>query len=575
MYLLGIFNGHDSSAVLLKDGKVIAAAQEERFNRIKHYAGLPVRSVEFCLKKGKIDSSDINYVSIPRLRNAPDIETLFGNPKSGFLENDELIGNGLRDYYRKLLVRGASVLSVGNQFGLPLYTKTYPLDKKAKIVLLDHHLSHAASAFYSSGFSRSLVVTADGSGDALSTTVWLGERNTLKPLLKIARNGSLGFFFNVITEALGWQVSEGEGKTMGLASYGSTEKTKGVLDFCLPIFENGRLKKPYNFGFPKLWIDGGVYHWHFYESEKVKKLIDKYGRENIAAEAQKCLEEQMLNLIKPYLKKLVIRKLACAGGVFLNVKMNQFIWESCDLDDFFVYPDAGDAGVPVGAALYTYYNLTGRSYKTPKQIKSIYYGSEYSDKDIEHFLKLQKINYEKVDRETLIKRTAILLSKGKIISWFQGSMEIGPRALGNRSILMDPRKAGNKDIINTQVKFREGFRPFTPSMTKQAAKRFLKNPHDAPFMIISFDANPAEVGRIPAVVHVDGTLRPQILERNINPLYYDLIEEFGNITGVPVLLNTSFNIKGEPVVESPRDAIKCFFDTGLDYLMIGNFIIKK
>lgn len=575
MYILGIFNGHDSSAVLLKDGEVIAAAQEERFNRIKHYAGLPVRAVEFCLEKGKINSSEISYVAIPRLRNAPDIETLFGNPRSGFLEVGEPTNKGFNDYYRQLFVRTASILSVGNQFGLPLYTKTYPLGKKAKIVQLDHHLSHAASAFYSSGFDRSLVVTADGAGDALSTTVWLGENNRLKPLLKVARNGSLGFFFNVVTEALGWQVSEGEGKTMGLAPYGSTDKTKGLLDFCLPVFENGKLKKPHNFGFPKLWIDSGVYHWHFQESEKVKELIDKYGRENIAAEAQRCLEEQMLNLIKPYIKKLGVRKLACAGGVFLNVKMNQFIWESCDLDDFFVYPDAGDAGVPVGAALYTYYNAANMSHKIPKQIKSVYYGSGYSDKEIESYLKLQKIKYEKVDRKTLISRTAGLLSQRKIISWFQGNMEIGPRALGNRSILMDPRYAENKDIINKQVKFREGFRPFTPSMTKEAAQRFLKNPRSAPFMIVSFDVNPAEQDKIPAVVHVDGTLRPQVLEREVNPLYFDLIEEFGRITGVPVLLNTSFNIKGEPVVESPRDAIKCFFDTGLDYLMIGNFIVKK
>lgn len=575
MYILGIYNGHDSSTALVKDGEVIVNFQEERLTRIKHYAGLPVGSVEKCLQYAGISSKEIDYVAVPRLRKTPDIDSLFGNPKSGFLETDEEGSNNASSILRKLLVSLASIVNVGNQFGLPIYAKTYPLSNKSKIIHLDHHLSHAASAYYGSGFNECLVVTADGAGDALSTTVWLGENFKLKPLLRVGRNGSLGFFYNVVTEALGWQVSEGEGKTMGLAPYGNTDKTRGVLDFCLPIYKDGKLQKPHNFGFPKLWIQGGTYHWHFQDTDIVKKLIDKYGRENIAAEAQRCLEDQTINLLKFYIEGLNVKKLAAAGGVFLNVKMNQRIQETFAIDDFFVYPDPGDAGAPVGAALYVYFNQQRRIPKPPKQIENIYWGSEYTNDEIQNFLDLQKLRYKKLSRKKLIEKVAKLLSQQKIIGWFQGRMETGPRALGGRSILMDPRRAENKEIINKRVKFRESFRPFTPSLLDFAADSFINNSKKAPFMIVSYDVNPNKRDIIPAVVHVDGTLRPQVLERKHNPLYYDLIREFGKITGVPVLLNTSFNIRGEPIVESPRDALKCFFDTGLDYLAIGNFLVSK
>lgn len=574
MYILGIYNGHDSAAALIKDGKLIAMAQEERFNRIKHYAGLPVRAVDFCLSFAKISPQDIDFVAVPRLRDIPDIETLFGNSKTGFLKIEEMESQSFTNLYRKVLIKIASMINVGNQFGLPSYTKKYPLGRKGKIVKIDHHLSHAASAYYSSGFDRCLVVTADGAGDALSASIWLGENGMLKPILKIGRNGSLGFFYNAVTEALGWQISEGEGKVMGLASYGDAKKARGKLDFCLPIFEDGKLVKPHDFNFPKLWLDSGVYHWHMRESEIISKLCKKYGRENIAAEAQRCLEEQMINFIKPHLEHLGLKNLAVAGGDFLNVKMNQKIYESCNLEGYFVFPDAGDSGAPVGAAWYCYYNQPNTKY-IPHELDNAYWGSSYSDFDIKYYLDLQKIKYKKYTRDSLIQETAKLLSEGKIIAWFQGRMEIGPRALGSRSILMDPRNPKNKDIINSQVKFRESFRPFTPSMTPDGSRQFMVNPRKAPFMIVSFDATPDQKNKIPAVVHIDGTLRPQVIEREVNPMYYDLIELFGKITHVPVLLNTSFNIKGEPVVESPRDAIKCFYDTGLDYLVIGNYIVSK
>lgn len=572
MYILGINNGHDSSAALIKDGKVVVAAQEERFNRIKHYFGLPVRAVDYCLSVSGVDPMDLDYVSIPTIKRAIDVYALFEIRKHGMLLVEEKPALSIDDYLKKLMIFIASVMNIGNQFEFPIYAKRYKLKKDCQIVQIEHHQSHAASAYYTSGFDRCLVVTADGAGDAASGSVWIAEKGKLELIDRIGREGSLGFFYNVVTEALGWQVSEGEGKVMGLAPYGTNSHTKGKLDFCLPRFENGRLSRPYNFGFPNYWLESGMLHWHFKETDIVKKLVDKYGRENIAYEAQECLEREMINLIKPNLKKYGVKKLAVAGGVFLNVKMNQKIWESCNLDDFFILPDAGDSGIALGSALYTYFK---NNRYAPREITSVYWGKEYSDEEIRHFLDLQKIGYKKLTRTRIIKDIAKLLSQGKIVGWFQGRMEVGPRALGNRSILMDPRYAKNKDIINNQVKFREPFRPFCPSMTPQGAKMFLVNPRKAPFMIISFTGNEDAKKKIPAVVHVDGTLRPQIIERKDNPNYYDLINEFGKITGVPVLLNTSFNIRGEAIVESPRDAIRCFFDTGIDFLIIGSFLIGK
>lgn len=577
MKILSIHSGHDSSVSLIIDGEIVYYVQEERVNKIKHYANLPIHALEQCFKSNKINISDIDLITVPGLSQISEIKALFGIDKS---EKFDVSSNSSRfdDILRKSAVKASGYLYSMNpldKLGFPVYQQTYKAKHKTKLYQIGHHLSHAASAYYTSGFDRCLVVTSDGSGDGLSTTLWLGENGRLNPLIKIGRNGSLGFFYSIVTEALGWQISDGEGKTMGLAPYGTFKKTKGLLDFITPFYKNGNLAKGCNFGVPSYFKNDGLFHWHYSQSDKVKKLIDKYGAENIAAEAQRALEEQMLNFVLPWITKLNIKNLVAAGGIFLNVKMNQRIWESGFLDDFYIYPDAGDAGITIGSGLYAYYNLLGNKY-IPKKIKHTYWGPEYSDSEIEKILKIRNLTYEKYDSKTkLVKNTAKLLSKGKIIGWFQGKMEAGPRALGNRSILMDPGKAENKDIINSRVKYREAFRPFCPSMTPEAAKKYLVKPTSSEFMIISFDVPKDKIKDIPAVVHVDGTARPQVVTKSINPLYYDLINEFGKLTGVPVLLNTSFNIKGQPIIMTPADAVKCFYDTGLDYLAIGNFLLTK
>ncbi len=578
MYILSIHDGHDASVALIKNGEIVYYIQEERLNGIKHFgAALPMHALDLCFKEFGITQNDLEIIIVPGLHQIKDIKLLFHKNQTEKIDISSK-KTKIGDSFRRVAVNAVSYLNylnITNQTAFPVYRPTYPIKSKTRLVQVNHHLSHAASAYYTSGFDECLVVTADGSGDGLSMTAWIGKDGKLEPAIKIGRNGSLGFFYNIVTEALGWQVSEGEGKTMGLAPYGNTKKTKGLLDSFAPHFKEGKLIKPISFGILKSWKTDGTFHWHIPQADDVKKLIDKYGREDIAAESQRVLEDQMLNFLIPWIKKLNIKKVAAAGGVFLNVKMNQRIWETGLLEDLYVYPDAGDAGLTIGAGLFAHHSIMKNKY-IPKRIKNTYWGKEYSDSGIEKILKLRKLKYTKyADKSKLIKDTAKLLANNKIVAWFQGKMEAGPRALGNRSILMDPRKSENKDIINQRVKFREGFRPFCPSMTPEAGKKYLINPTSAEFMIISFDVPKKVAAEIPAVVHVDGTARPQIVTKPANPLYYQLIEEFGKLTGVPVLLNTSFNIKGQPVIEDPQTAIKCFYDTGLDYLVLGSFLLEK
>lgn len=574
-YILGIHVGHDSSVALIKNGKIAAAAAEERFTGLKHYNFLPIRSLEFCLQKEGIDIKDIYKIVIPSIGRQEDIEVILGRLKAGTVrreipEKDQ----SLMDKFRYLMVNLFRHLNVWTPLVPPAYVKTYKYPLSSELLYIEHHLAHAASAYYTSGFNeKTLVITADGSGDGISTTVWISEDGKLTPRLKVGREGSLGAFYGLVTESLGWWVGDGEGKTMGLAPYGNFKKTKGLLDEFLPIYKNGKLKKGYNWGFPGIWQDMGGAHFHFSDTPKVVKLIKKFGKENIAAEAQRVLEEQLVDFVKYWVGKEKVKYLAAAGGVFLNVKANQRIWELGILKDYYIYPDAGDAGISAGAALYGFFK--DRNGKIPK-LTNVYFGPSYSNKEIEEILKVRQINYLYLNNEDLVKKVAKLLSENKIIGWFQGRMEAGPRALGSRSILMDPRKEENKDIINSRVKYREHFRPFCPSTIDKAAQRYFKNLSPNPsYMIISSDVFEDKKVSIPSVTHVDGTARPQVLKSKDNSLFYALISEFGRLTGVPVLLNTSFNIRGKPIVASPDEAIQCFYNTGLDHLVIGNFLISK
>jgi len=579
MNVLGLHYGHhDSSVTLVRDGRIIASAAEERFNHQKHYSGFPMSALSYCLSAGHVSMKDIDEVAIPTASPYDDkLALILGRKSIGKLAFAQYAPEmGMKDYARFAALTVVKRLHGLVEEGMPLYEKVFPFPKSRPILSVDHHVAHAASAYYTSGFQdRCLVMTADGSGDALSMTVWLGEKGKLKKLLKIGNDGSLGYFYSMVTEALGWWIGDGEGKTMGLAPYGKIDSVKGKLDRFVPHFENGRLVTTVNFGPVQAWhVPSGTVHWHFRDSSIIKRLVKRYGAENVAAEAQRKLEEEMVPLVMSWVKETGVKYLAAAGGIFLNVKMNQRLWEQGKLRKIHIYPDAGDGGLSGGAALYCYF--TRHPEKKIPQVGGAYFGPSYTDEEIEKVLSIRNIKAKKYNQNELIERVADLLSTGKIIGWVQGRMEIGPRALGNRSILMDPRKAKNKDIINARVKYREGFRPFCPSMTVAASQKYLVNPMvSAAYMVVSFDVVPKMRNVIPAVTHVDGTARPQIVTKEANPLFHRLLTAFGKKTGVEVLLNTSFNIKGDPIVCTPSDALKCFVDTGLDYLVLGNYLIEK
>lgn len=561
MYILGIHIGHDAGAALVREGRVVAAVNEERFNKIKHYAELPWASVRYCLKEAGIDSTEVDVVAVPTVLKVPELEFLFG-----------LKGHPItRKRTAQAVTFFRSILGRSNH-ALPTYRQPFRLGPNTEIVQVEHHLAHAASAYYTSGFDdKTLIVTTDGIGDGVSTAVWQGEKGKITPLVKSGAEGSLGWFYGAVTEGLGWWVGDGEGKTMGLAPYGDHRKANGVLDSLLPRYQNGELVRPHDFGPPGYWLEAGTYQWHLQDSEPVRELILRHGREHIAAEAQRLLEEEMLSLIFSWLERERTAYLACAGGVFLNVKLNQRVWESGRLKGQHIFPAAGDGGLPVGAALYVWHQATAETHIQAMQ--DVYWGPGYSQDEIEDVLRVRNIPYRRVD--DIAATTAGLLAHGQIVGWMQGRMEYGPRALGARSILMDPRRAENKDIINASVKYREPFRPFCPSMLAEAVDEYLVKGRPEPYMITSFNVPPDKAQEIPAVVHVDGTARPQTVDRETNSRYWRLIKRFGEITGVPVILNTSFNIKGDPIICTPADAVRCFFDTGMHVLVIGDFLVQK
>jgi len=563
MKILGVHIGHDSSAALIVDGKIVADVAEERFNRIKHFAGLPIKSIEFCLKSHSIDISDIDYIAVPSKFSLRALNFLFN------LQDDELEKKTVK---RRIFDTFIEFTSNKKTEKPPIYIKNFKKAPHTQIVHVEHHLAHAASGYYTSGISeKQLIITLDGGGDGISGGIWRGENNSITPIMKIPKNGSLGYFYSNVTEALGWIHGDGEGKTMGLAPYGNEKNVQGLLDKFCPKFSNGKLVEECEFNNISFWNENGSYHWHIDDAYKIKKLIDRHGAEDIAAEAQKVLEKQVFEIIFPWLEKENTQNLTCAGGVFLNVKLNQRIWDTGKIKNHVIYPNSGDSGLAVGAALYVYYSQNPNAPKY--KIEDLYWGTEYTDNEIIDVLKLRNIPYKYV--ENIEEFAAQQLANNKIVAWFQGRMESGPRALGNRSILMSANNKDNKDIINARVKFREAFRPFCPSILCEKKDEYLENARDEFFMITSFTCKEAKRDKVPAVVHADFTLRPQTVKKEFNPRFWKLINEFGKITGEYLLLNTSFNIMGEPIINHPREAIRCFYDNGLDFLIMNNFVLSK
>jgi len=562
--ILGIRHGHDAAASLVINGEIVADVAEERFTRKKNDGSFPENAIRYCFESAGITSRDLDAVVVPTITISSTIKTFF--PGGSIEEYDK---KTLQSHLRKAL--NPYINREEEKIELPVYYETFPVRQDCKLIPVHHHLAHASSAYYTSGLfdQKTLVIVMDGIGDGWSTSLWSGERNLLTLLRKFDGSSSLAWFYAAATEALGWRHGSDEWKTMGLAPYGDPQP--GALKGYYPEFENGTLKIKHDFGNPGRFPDHGCNHYHLRDANKLKKKVEELGRENFTAEVQRVVEEQAENLIYPWLEKEKIRNLCCAGGFFLNVKFNQKVWYSGNVDFQWTFPNPGDPGLAAGAALYGYYKYN--SQKPSKKLPHLYLGPQYSNDEIKKILDERKLRYTYY--EDIAQTTAQLLAENIIVAWFQGRMESGPRALGNRSILMSPLKAENKDIINACVKYREAFRPFTPSMLYVKAGDYLYNARDEFFMVTSFQVKEGVKERIPAVIHVDGTARPQMVQKETNPRYYDLISKFGKLSGEYVVLNTSFNVKGEPIICNPREAIKCFFDTGLDALVLGNYLIQK
>jgi carbamoyltransferase len=561
--ILGIGVGHDTAACVLSDGVLIANAAEERFSRIKHDSGFPDAAIAYCLKEAGITAWNIDVVAIGGQFLPPSVERRFVLTR----EQEQALAAA-----RPVAAKALQLLVRPEMRDPPLYFPRLKLSPGCKFLFVDHHLCHAAAAYFTRGArDPCLVVTLDGVGEDVSTAIWRGERNNIVPLARWGREGSLGLFYGIVTEALGWQHGDAEGTTMALAPYGAAHKVGDRLAPFCPSFSDGHLDRPHDFGNGSVLNKNGCNHWHFADADAIASIAADCGRENVAACAQDMLETQVLDIVRHWAGTQGLRRLACAGGVFLNVKLNQRIWYEAGLEEHWIFPDAGDTGLAVGAVLHAWHALAQPT--QTMRLEHLYYGPGFADDVVREILHARRLRFR--ETQDPVRDAAHLLADGKMIGWFQGRMECGPRALGNRSILMSPISPANKDILNARVKFRETFRPFSPSIAFEHKDEYLIGGREENFMITSFRVTAAKRDAIAAVVHVDGTLRPQTIKRETNPLYHRLIDQFGRLTGEYAVLNTSFNVKGEPIVCHPREAIRCFFDNGLDTLVIGKFILEK
>ena len=567
MNILGVATPivHDPSAAVLADGKLIAACDEERFVRKKHAIGyLPLNAIDFCLKKAGLEPGDIDIVAYPwshriyrkkkyeyfRRCLAPRTSHAF----KAFTRQDSRL-KAKDDKYDRIL-EGSSI---------PKTVKRYDVE---------HHIAHASSAYHLSGMDRCAIMSIDGAGEFVSTLFARGENGKISKIKEFIRPDSLGRFYSSVTAYLGFRVHDGEYKVMGMAPYGDPDK----IDLSHIVSHD---KRSFRANDDYVWVTRS----RRYDKNKVysKKMVKEWGLPrkgdslsepyiHIAAATQKKLEEVTIALMENYLGDTLKEcggNLCFAGGVALNVKLNKRILEHPLVKRLFVQPASNDSGTALGAATYAASEMG----EVIEPMTHAYFGPEYGNSEIQDVLDRYKICYERKD--DIIDTASGLLAKGEIVAWFQGAMEYGPRALGNRSILANPSMKGISDEINARIKFREKWRPFCPSILEEYAQDILGTDHPSPYMTFSFTVSDKWSDKISEVVHVDGSARPQIVNEKNNPRFYSLIKSFHGKTGLPVVINTSLNRRGEPMVCSPEDAINMFYGSGLEYMAIGDFLIDK
>jgi carbamoyltransferase len=591
MNILGVScHYHDAAAVLLQDGQLIAAAEEERFSRVKHDSCFPRRAIRFCLETGNIRGRDLDYV------------VFFEKP---FRKLDRILTSVLQTYPRSWKAFRESMVGwVLDKLWICSTLQSELGIEKKKVLFSEHHLSHAASAFLCSPFKEAAILTVDGVGEWVTTGCGIGKDNEIRLSRQIEFPHSLGLLYSTFTAFLGFEVNEGEYKVMGMAPYGDPRYADKVwklvrqngdgsfsLDMDYFCFHHST-DRMFNGRFTELFGDARSCGMPFVTEASMSRTdfsepqahsaemcrINQYYAD-IAASVQKVTEELLVGMARNLQKETGLKRLCIAGGVGLNSVANSHILHDTDFAEIFVQPAAGDGGGALGAALWAYHSLLGnpRTYC----MEHAYWGQEYSASEISAFLQRNNILHRRMgDANDLLDTVAAQLMTGKVVGWFQGRSEWGPRALGNRSILADPRNPAMKGIVNSKIKFRESYRPFAPSVLAERAECYFELPqatlhYPARYMQYVAPTKQSKRETLPAVTHIDGTARVQTVFREHNPRYYALIERFGDATGVPVVLNTSFNLKGEPIVNTLADAVSTFRTSGMDCLVLGDFLVEK
>ena len=582
---------HDSAACLIKNGEIIAAAQEERFTRKKHDPSYPYNAINFVLDFAGIKLNEVNQIVFfekPFLKFERLLETYLAFAPKGFTSFSKAMPLWIKE---KLFQKNF----LFNK--LKEHDENYKSDEN--IYFSDHHLSHASSAFFPSPFEEAIVLTADGVGEWATTTFAIGKKNSLKIIKEIHFPHSLGLLYSAFTYYCGFKVNSGEYKLMGLAPYGNPIFENKIYQL-IDVKEDGsfRLNQNYFNYATGLTMTNNKFHKLFGQKPRnpTEDNLTQFHMD-IAASIQKVTENILIKLLKSIVNEYKIKNLCLAGGVALNCVANGKILKEKIFDNVWIQPAAGDAGGSLGAALALWHIEQGNSrvVKLDDGMKGSYLGKEYSQQEIETELKNAGAKFETFEYDDLIDKTSEYLMKEKAIGWFQGRMEFGPRALGGRSILGDPRSDSMQKNLNLKVKYRESFRPFAPSILKEDLSSWFDLDVESPYMLLVSDIKSEKKiqmtndqkklfgidklnikrSEVPAVTHVDYSARIQTVTKNKNNRYYDLISKFKEKTGCPILINTSFNVRGEPIVNSPTDAFNCFMGTELDYLVIGDCILKK
>lgn len=602
MYILGISAYyHDSAACLLRDGEIVAAAQEERFTRKKHDPRFPSMAARYCIKEAKLDAEDIDYVVFydkPFLKFERILETYVNYAPKGIGSFVTSMPVWIKE---KLFLPGLLARELNNIFGFHKKWKE-KIDWGKKFIFPEHHQSHAASAFFPSPFKSAAILTIDGVGEWATTSAGVGLDNNINILYEIHFPHSLGLLYSAFTYYTGFKVNSGEYKVMGLAPYGEPRYVKLILENLIDLKEDGSfsMNMEYFNYCTGLTMTNGRFSELFGgpprrpESELTQREMD------LARSVQDVTEEIMLRMARFLRKETGEENLCLAGGVALNCVANGRILKEGIFRDIWIQPASGDAGGALGAAMTAWYQYLGKKRDADKKkdsMKGAYLGPSFSESYIGSFLEKNSIPYKKLNYDEIFDIVARLLTEEKVIGWFQGRMEFGPRALGNRSIIGDARcpKIKMQSVMNLKIKYRESFRPFAPSVLRERVHEYFDIDYDSPYMLLvaqvrkerCIDINKEREGLwgidllnvarsdIPAVTHIDYSARIQTIDKDTNPRYHELIRKFEEKTGCGVIVNTSFNVRGEPIVCTPEDAYRCFMRTEMDYLVLENYLLDK